>query len=258
MTSGNSRLACTVSYDGSEFQGWQVQPGGVPTLQQTIEEAFARLCGGETLRIHASGRTDTGVHARGQVFHVDPTRPDYDPGKWREALNGVLPASIRILNVRRVPETFHARFDALGKEYRYFLYQGAVMPPDLRAFRLHVRSPLDLEAMRAAAALWTGTHDFTSFSARRGDVEEDPVRSVTSAELLEQENGLCFRVSANGFLYKMVRRLTGALLDVGRGSLTCDDIAESLRHPSKQSTILTAPPQGLFLWKVQYPDSDED
>ncbi len=258
MSSPGSRLAFTVAYDGSDFQGWQVQPDGVPTVQETIEEAFAVLCGGERPRIHASGRTDTGVHARGQVFHANPARSGYEPDKWRESLNGLLPASIRILNVRTVPETFHARFDALRKEYRYFLFAGRVLPPDLRAYRLHVRSDLDLSAMQTVASHWVGTHDFTSFSARRGDGEEDPIRTVFTSEVLEQAEGLMFRISANGFLYKMVRRLTGALIEAGQGRLSCDEVLQALCTPSKQSTILTAPPQGLFLWDVHYSEHDED
>lgn len=258
MTGTASRLACICAYDGAPFQGWQVQPGGTPTVQETIEDAFAKLSGGVVTRIHASGRTDTGVHARGQVFHVDPPREGYSPSKWQESLNGVLPRSIRILQVRHVDEEFHARFDAVEKEYRYFLYGGQVMPPDLRGYRVHIRAELDMERMREAAALFLGTHAFTSFSARRGDGEEDPVRTVSLSEIVEEPPGCFFRVRANGFLYKMVRRLTGALIDVGRGNLAVDDVVEALRHPSKQSTILTAPPQGLFLWEVQYPDLDED
>lgn len=251
-----ARYAMTVAYDGTAYRGWQVQPDA-PSVQETVEEAFARLCGGARPRIHGSGRTDTGVHARGQVFHVNPARRNYTPGKWREALNGVLPGDIRILRVRQVEASFHARYDVCRKEYRYFCHSGRVMPPDLRRYRVPVSA--DPEAMRACAALLRGRHDFTAFSAGRGGEEEvDPVRNLEALDLVPDAGGFFLRAVADGFLYKMVRRLAGALLRVGEGGLTPQDVEGFLRRPRREALVPTAPPQGLFLWKVDYGDTHEN
>lgn len=247
-----ARLAMTAAYDGTAYQGWQVQPG-TPTVQRAIEEAFGTLCGGTRPRIHGSGRTDTGVHARGQVFHVEPSR-DYPPAKWVEALNGLLPPDIRILEARGVDPGFHARFSAEGKQYRYYIHNHPVLPPDLRLYRTHVRRPLRLEAMRRAAGRLVGTWDFTSFSAGRGGPEESAVRTLRRLELMREENGdLCLIAEADGFLYKMVRRLAGALIRAGLDELSPDDIQALLDRPERNHLAPTAPPRGLFLWRVEYP-----
>ena len=250
------RYAMTVAYEGEAYRGWQVQPDA-PSVQETLERAFARLCDSDRPRIQGSGRTDTGVHARGQVFHVDPARDNYDPDKWREALNGVLPPDIRILRVREVAETFHARYDAVGKEYRYFLYPGRVMLPDMRRHRVRIAPTVDLDAMRAGAARLRGRHDFTAFSASRGgDEEVDPVRDLSVLDLIPDSQGIFLRAVADGFLYKMVRRLAGALIRVGEGGLTPDDLAEFLRDPRREALVPTAPPRALFLWNVDYGKND--
>ena len=250
----STRLKCTVAYEGSEFQGWQVQPGA-RTVQQVLEDAFATLQAGTSLRIHGSGRTDAGVHARGQVFHVDVERV-YSLDKWREALNAVLPRDVQILEASEVGGDFHARFDARDKEYRYFLWTGPVCPPDLRRVRHHVRVPLNLEAMQQACALLRGEHDFRSFSAVRVDVEEDTVRDVQVLDLVSSGEELILTAKAPGFLYKMVRQLMGALLRVGKGELTLEDLQDLLDHPRVGHEAPSAPAQGLFLWQVRYEGSE--
>jgi tRNA pseudouridine38-40 synthase len=247
------RYFMTVAYDGTRYQGWQVQPDA-PSVQEAIEAAFETLCGGIRPRIQGSGRTDTGVHARGQVFHVDPAREGYAPGKWVEALNGLLPEDVRILEVREVADSLHARYDAVKKEYRYFVSDTEVLPPDLRQYRLHVRRRLDREAMQAAAEVLTGTHDFTAFSANRGVEEEDAVRTLETLTICEDEHGFYIRAVANGFLYKMVRRLTGALLRIGSGEIGRGELQSLLDGPRRDHLIPTVAPQGLFLWNVTYPD----
>lgn len=250
----SGRLAATVAYDGTGFQGWQVQPGA-RTVQEEIERAFERLCGGKRPRIHGSGRTDTGVHARGQVFHVDPERKTpYPPQKWLEALNGVLPPDIRIMDVRTVPAEFHARFDAVEKEYRYRIDTRPVVPPDLRFTRCPCRRTLDVEAMRAGAELLRGEHDFLSFSASRGAPERTTVRDLRRLEVVEEDEGLTLVAVADGFLYKMVRQLAGALLRVGSGELSLAELGDLVEVPERTHLAPTAPPQGLFLWNVRYPD----
>jgi tRNA pseudouridine38-40 synthase len=249
-TSENKRLACTVAYDGAGFQGWQVQPGK-RTVQEEIEKAFAVICDTPPPRIHGSGRTDTGVHARGQVFHVDPGRA-LTPDKWLEALNGSLPPDIRIMAVQEVAANWHARFDALSKQYRYFIYQAPVMPPELRGVRHHVRKSLDSARMNEAAALLQGKHDFLSFSANRGKPEQTTLRDLMECRLEIAGPEICLIARADGFMYKMVRQLAGALLRVGLGELSPQDIQTLLEQPERNHLAPTAPPQALFLWEVVY------
>ncbi|MDA3874706.1 MAG: tRNA pseudouridine(38-40) synthase TruA [Kiritimatiellae bacterium] len=251
--SSTRRLAMTVAYDGSDFQGWQVQPDR-RTVQEEIERAISHISDGARPRIHGSGRTDTGVHARGQVFHVDSHR-DYSEDKWREALNGVLPEDVRILNVKRVTPDFHARFDALNKQYRYLIYNHPVLPPDLRRYRLHVRTPLNIEAMQQAAERLRGEHDFRSFSANRGREEQTTVRTLYHLRIDIKGPEICLIAEANGFMYKMVRQLAGALMRVGLGELTLEDIQYLLDNPERTHQAPTAAPQALFLWRVTYPES---
>lgn len=246
------RIACLTAYDGTEFQGWQVQPGA-RTVQSELEAALARL-EPEFPRIQGSGRTDAGVHALGQVFHVDVSR-DYSPEKWREAFNGLLPEDIRILSVQPVEESFHARFSAVGKEYRYFLHTGPVYPPTLRHVRHSIRHPLDLEKMHQAAQELTGTHDFRSFSAVRVEADEDTVRTLRRLELFSEGEEMVITAEAEGFLYKMVRQLVGALLRVGKGEMSLEDLRRLRDEPRISHDAPSAPAKGLFLWRVAYDGS---
>ncbi|MDF3127978.1 tRNA pseudouridine(38-40) synthase TruA [Kiritimatiellaeota bacterium B1221] len=248
----NNRIAVSVGYDGSDFQGWQVQPGK-RTVQDEIEKAFGLICASESPRIHGSGRTDTGVHARGQVFHVDPSRP-LSARRWQDALNGVLPDDIRVYAVRDVASDFHARFDAQSKQYRYFILNAPVMPPELRRVRHHVRKDLNVERMREAASLLQGKHDFLSFSANRGKPEQSTIRTLSRMDLEVHGSELCLIAEADGFMYKMVRQLAGALLRVGLGELSPADIQQLLSEPERNHLAPTAPAQALFLWKVSYPE----
>ncbi|WFB34425.1 tRNA pseudouridine(38-40) synthase TruA [Kiritimatiellota bacterium B12222] len=247
----SKRIAATVAYDGAAFKGWQVQPGE-RTVQGEIEKALAVLCPSECPRIQGSGRTDAGVHARGQVFHVNVVR-DFSDHRWQQALNGLLPDDIRVLKVRTVPADFHSRFDALSKQYRYFVYAEKAVPPDLRFTRTHIRKPLDMEAMKLGASLLQGEHDFLSFSANRGTVEESTVRTLYKMELIQTGPEICMVAEANGFMYKMVRQLAGALLRVGLGEMTPKDLQAMLDVPERNHLAPTAPAQALFLWYVTYP-----
>lgn len=245
------RFLMTVGYDGTAFRGWQVQPGA-RTVQGEIEAGIARLAGGVSVRIHASGRTDTGVHARGQTFHFDAPRSDFDAAQWMKALNGVLPEDVRIFDGQPVPDGFHARFDAVRKEYRYVVFCGRVMPPELRFTRLREPSVLNLAAMRNACDVLTGEHDFRAFSAIRVEADENTVRRMDSLSIEETEDGFYVRAVAGGFLYRMVRQVTGTLLRVGRGDLTVADVARLLEDRERTPDTVSAPPHGLFLWRVDY------
>ena len=244
------RYRCTVAYDGTDFGGWQVQPN-LRTVQAEIETALLKVGAGETIRIHCSGRTDRGVHARGQVCHFDASRP-YTSGKWQEALNGVLPRDICILDVRPAVDNFHARVSSVAKEYRYFLYLDAVLPPDLRRTWVRERRQLDLDSMHAAAALLQGEQDFLSFSSNRGVEEVTTVRNLMRLAVEEVPEGLCVRARADGFMYKMVRQLVGCLLRIGRAEMSLADVQRLLEFPERNHEAPSAPPQGLFLWKVWY------
>lgn len=248
------RVKMTVAYDGTDFGGWQVQPG-LRSVQGEVERCLKLLNKGSEIRVHASGRTDKGAHARGQVFHFDPTRA-YSPDKWLESMNGVLADDVRILDVSEVAPRFHARISATGKEYRYFVSHGRILPPDLRHTHLFVLNSLDVPAMQAAAALFVGKKDFLSFSSDRG-IDESTTRMIFRSDWLVDGHELVFRVAGNGFLYKMVRQMVGSLLRVGRGDLHPEDIERLLARPQRSADAPTAPAHGLTLWHVTYSDCAE-
>lgn len=240
----------TLAYDGTDFAGWQIQPGE-QTVQAVLEDALAVLFR-EPVRLHCSGRTDRGVHARAQEAHFTVGSPFSSPQKLRFALNGILPDTIRILRAVTADETFHARFSAIGKEYRYFIWNGEVMPPFLRKYRLHVRRKLDIDAMRAAAERLQGTRDFAAFTANPNREVETTVRTLRELVVLKKGREVVIRAVADGFLYKMVRSLAGGLVRAGLGELSPDDLSNILESRERTARIPTALPQGLFLWKVHY------
>jgi tRNA pseudouridine38-40 synthase len=246
-----ARWKCTVAYDGTTFVGWQIQPNG-ETVQAAIERRLAEVLKVATA-ITGSGRTDAGVHATGQVFHFDAHWP-HDPAKLLTALRIGLPPTIQIQSARRMPTDFHARFSAKGKIYHYELSHGAYADPFTQAFTWSMPRKLDVEAMRQAAAVLVGTQDFRAFSAIAGSgiEKEDTVRTVSRLDLVARGSRLRIEAEGNGFLYKMVRSLTGALVDVGIGRLTPADIAIILASKTRTARVVTAPPQGLRLVKVFY------
>lgn len=247
-----SRWKCTVAYDGTTFAGWQIQPNAV-SVQQVIEERLLAVLKHQT-DITGSGRTDAGVHARGQVFHFDAHWP-HDPAKLLTALRIGLPPTIQVKTARSVPETFHARFSAKGKIYHYEICHGGYADPFTQAFTWSMPRTLDVEAMRKAAAVLTGTHDFRAFSAIAGSgiEKEDTVRTIKRLVITAGRGGrLRIAAEGNGFLYKMVRSLAGALVDVGVGRLSPADIEKILASKLRTERVVTAPPQGLCLMKVFY------
>jgi len=240
-----------VAYDGSKFFGWQRQDG-FDSVQQCIEEALHGLVG-ERVVVQGSGRTDTGVHALGQVahFHVD-TRLDDD--RLRHALNAHLGNSICIRRAETCRPDFHARFDALGKRYLYLVATSRFQPPFAREFAHWTHDPLDLAAMRAAARLLHGRHDFRAFG-NTGSPRRTTVRTLRGLRILAHQRGFAVVVEADGFLYNMVRTLVGTLLDVGRGRFPPEQVREALETGERTLAGPTAPACGLYLLRVRYPES---
>ena len=243
------RYRITVAYDGSAYAGWQVQPNHM-TVQQRIEEVLHSLSS-ETVKVHGSGRTDQGVHAEGQVAHFDLSKK-WVCGNLQNGMNAKLPQDIRVLKVSRAKPDFHARRSAVKKEYRYFIWNAKVMNPTRRHYATHVRKPLDVKAMQAAANLLIGKHDFAAFTANPNRVVESTVREVYSLSVKRTGSQIVIRASSEGFLYKMVRSLTGLLLRVGEGAVALDEVKEILASKIRTARVPTAPPEGLFLWRVWY------
>ncbi len=236
------------AYDGTAFAGWQSQTGGT-AIQDVIEQRLAQMLGG-LIRIHASGRTDAGVHARGQVFHFDaPWR--HGPDKLLAALRSGLPESIQIKSTKAVSTNFHARFSATGKIYHYYLHLGDA-DPFTRPWSWPLFKPLDFPAMEAAAAVLQGKHDFKAFSAENGTEREDSVRDLRRLDIVRRGRTVRIAAEADGFMYKMVRSLVGTLVTVGEGRLTPQRVAEILASRARTPLVHTAPAKGLFLERVFY------
>lgn len=248
----NLKLKLTVAYDGAGYEGWQTQKIGTG-VQQKVEEALAKLFPSHP-KVHSSSRTDTGVHALGMVAHFELPREEFRmPGrKLALALNAWLPEDVRILSATRVSRDFHARFDATGKEYRYFVWNHPAMNPLVRRTAWHVPKPLDNAAMRQAAAAFLGKHDFQSFAANPGYSRETTVRTLTRCDLKRSGRLLTFIIQGDGFLYRMCRGIVGTLVQVGLGKFTPEEIKRMLARKDRRVAGMTAPAHGLVLWKVFY------
>lgn len=243
------RFKCVCAYDGTDFCGWQSQKGG-NTVQDYIE-ARLEFIFLKKIRIHGSGRTDAGVHAKAQVFHFDADWP-HDAEKLQAALRCGFPAGIQVSRVSDAPEGFHARFSARGKRYAYNIYEGYAPPYEARYAWSMRRRKLDVARMNEAAALLVGEHDFTAFSANRGREEDNPVKNLKKLCVSRRGRRIRVLTEGSGYMYKMVRILTGALVDVGLGRLEPPDLTEILESRRRTNRIQTAPALGLFLEKVFY------
>ena len=244
----------TLAYDGSGFSGWQVQPGAA-TIQNTLASAIGRITGEKVLP-QGSGRTDAGVHALGQVASFALESPIPAEGLL-VALNDVLPASVRVLEVNVVPPDFHARKCARAKTYRYRIYRGAICPPFLANYVWHYPYPLDEDVMKQAAEFVLGEHDFTSFAAvdpereREGEAVSN-VRQILSSSWARDSQEFTYTVRGSGFLHHMVRNLVGTFVLVGKGTLQPTDITRILEERSRSAAGATAPASGLYLVNVEY------
>nr|WP_239534334.1 tRNA pseudouridine(38-40) synthase TruA [Thalassobacillus pellis] len=243
-------MKCIVQYDGTAFSGYQVQPDS-RTVQSEIESALTKLHKGQIVKITASGRTDAGVHALGQVIHFE-TDLDIPLEGWKRALTATLPADIRISEVYFVDTSFHARYDTTGKEYHYHIWNAG--EPDLfrRLYSYHFPYELDIKAMKKACSYLEGEHDFTSFCAARSGVKGDKIRTIMKADIEKRGEELIFIFRGSGFLYNMVRILVGTLLEVGQGEREPEDMLDIIARKDRDAAGKTAPPHGLFLWKVYY------
>ena len=246
------KFKLTIAYDGTNYAGWQVQKIGLG-VQQKIEEALAKMFP-SVRRVHSSSRTDTGVHALGMVAHVEIPRAEFKmpAAKLALALNAHLPEDIRVLTAARCPAGFHARFEASGKQYRYFVWNHAAMNPLLRHQAWHVPQPLEFAAMRAAAKLFLGRRDFKSFAANRHYEMESTVRTLTRCDIQRAGPRLTFVIEGDGFLYKMCRGIVGTLVQVGRKKFSLEDLKRMLAAKDRRVAGMTAPAHGLVLWKVYY------
>lgn len=246
------KFKLTIAYDGTRYEGWQVQKTGTG-VQQKIEEALARLFPSQP-RLHSSSRTDTGVHALGMVAHFEVPQAEFRMPlrKLPLAVNAHLPDDIRVVRAVCAGPEFHARFSAVGKQYRYFLWNHPAMNPLLRFQAWHVARPLNLAAMRAAAGLFVGRHDFRSFANNRGYEPTSTVRTLARCDFKRSGPLLTFVLEGDGFLYKMCRGIVGTIVQAGLGKFAPEEIKRMLAQRDRRLAGMTAPAHGLVLWKVYY------
>ncbi|MCU1340772.1 MAG: tRNA pseudouridine synthase [Candidatus Acidoferrum typicum] len=257
-------IKLTMAYDGTDFSGWQIQPGQ-PTVQGAISDVLENLTQ-QRLQIQGAGRTDAGVHAAGQVANFK-TEAELSADEFQRAFNALLPESIRIVAAEHVPPDFHARWNAVAKTYRYRIFRGRVVSPFLWRYVQHDPFPLDFDVMAEAARKFEGQHDFTSFAASTGSEDEDRDRTMTRViyrsemtrvaceDLPGSAEEWVYTVRGKSFLRYMVRKIVGTLVDVGRGKLQPENIAELFEMRDRSKSGPTMPPQGLCLAEVEYPDT---
>lgn len=246
------RIKIVIEYDGTNYHGWQVQDNA-HTVEAELEAAIFRITGEKT-RVIGSGRTDSGVHALGQVAHFD-TYSGIPGAKFREALSGVLPADVAVLSSEEVDFNFHARFSAISKTYEYRILNRRIRSPLMEKRAWHIREKLDFDYLRKAASKFTGTHDFSAFCAS-GRIIHDFERTIYLSEWVSDGDLLIYRVSGDGFLYNMVRIMVGTMAEAGMGKRSPDSITEILSGGDRNSAGITAPAHGLFLVKVYYKNED--
>ena len=256
MTTTKRKLKLTIAYDGRPFCGWQSQ-AGKDAVQDFLEAALAKLCGGCRVPLHGSGRTDAGVHALAQVAHTEVPRARLNPAQWLAALNAHLPPEIRVLRSQWAGPDFHARFSATGKRYIYRIWNDEVFAPMELGRAWHVYQPLDMERLRQATAILTGTHDFGGFAANRGVPCLDTVRTIRKIDIAGRPGGLItLKFEGDGFLYKMVRLLTGSMVRVAQGKAEPEWLSALLIPPEpgapRVKSSFAAPAEGLYLARVLY------
>ncbi len=251
MQSLNYNHKLIISYDGTKYSGWQVQ-NNATAIQPIIEQKLSLFLG-EGVKLIGSGRTDAGVHAIGQAAHFKSTER-VDTHKLLRSLNGMLSPDIRVRSCSPVPLNFHAQYSAKGKIYHYHLYLDEVMDPFRRLYCWHVRGRFDIESLKKGAQHLIGTQDFTSFAneSDEGSASKDPVRTLKRVDIIKEPGGLRLEFEGDGFLYKMVRNMTGTLVEAARGKREPDSIAEILKTKDRRQAGPAAPPQGLFLIYVEY------
>jgi tRNA pseudouridine38-40 synthase len=259
------RLKLIIAYDGASFAGWQSQSHG-NTIQDHLERAFARIAG-KPVRVHGAGRTDAGVHALAQCAHVDVPKA-LQPVQWIEALNALLPQAIRVLRCCYVSNAFHSRLSAKAKVYRYRIWCAPVLSPFEQRRAWHIRHPIDLKTLQKVAKGFVGTHDFAAFAAnrgksgRRGDTdssrrtageqEKSTIRTIYSVRVRKTGPCVTIEFDGDGFLYKMVRLIVGALVRSAFGKLSIENVAARLNSGQASTPRFVAPAEGLSLVRVRY------
>lgn len=246
-----SKYKIVIAYDGTEYGGWQVQKNST-SIQSLIQKALSTIARAP-VGLTGSGRTDAGVHAMGQVAHFE--LPELlDISKTLHSLNGILPKEIRILSLEPVPDTFHARYSAQAKIYHYRLHLSKNPNPFDHRYAYYVPHSVDLNVLKEAASHFVGTHDFTSYAnaPNQGSVAKGGVRTLYRLDIVPEENGVRLEFEGNGFLYKMVRNITGTLLDVCAGKIPMDTLDSIFSAKDRRKAGRTAPAHGLYLFQVKY------
>lgn len=246
-----SRIALGVEYKGARYRGYQRQVDGVPSIQETLERALSRVAGGQPVSLTCAGRTDALVHASGQVVHFDTT-VQRSPHAWVMGANANLPADISVTWAQQMPMGFDARFSAVSRRYRYVIYNNPIRPAHLAQEVTWNHRPLDIVAMRKAAAMLVGTHDFSAFRASQCQAKS-PVKTVHHLELLEFGRLIVIDIRANAFLHHMVRNIAGVLMTIGAGEQPVDWARQVLESRRREQGGVTAHPYGLYLVHVEYP-----
>ncbi|ASK61625.1 tRNA pseudouridine(38-40) synthase TruA [Virgibacillus phasianinus] len=244
------RIKCVISYDGTNFSGFQIQPK-TRTVHGELEKALKKMHKGEPIRIHASGRTDTGVHAKRQTIHFD-TPYDIPYENWKRALNTLLPADLYVREVEEAAASFHARYDVCEKEYRYYVWNEKEPDVFKHNYAYHFPYTLDISAIQSACKQLEGEHDFTTFSSAKATTKGSKVRTLYQVSCSKSGSEIEFIFRGSGFLYNMVRIIVGAMLDVGQGRRRQEDIGRLLTQKDRQLLGETVPAQGLYLWNVKY------
>jgi tRNA pseudouridine38-40 synthase len=246
------KIKLVVAYDGAGYEGWQMQKTGTG-VQEIIETALGKIFP-RAPRLHSSSRTDTGVHALGMVAHFEIPRGEFKMPirKLALAINAWLPDDVRIMSASIATADFHARFDASGKQYRYFVWNHPGMNPLLRRSAWHVPRKLDPRVMRAGAKLFVGKHDFQSFAANSGYERETTVRTITRCDVKKSGYLYTFTIEGDGFLYKMCRGIVGTIVQAGLGKFPSGEIKAMLAKKDRRVAGMSAPAHGLVLWKVFY------
>lgn len=244
------RLKLIIAYDGTLFAGWQSQSHR-NTIQDHVERAFEQVLG-KQVRVHGAGRTDAGVHALAQCAHVDLPSDRLAAARWTEALNALLPPTIRVLRCQYVSNDFHARLSARGKIYRYRIWLAPVLPPLEYHRAWHIPRPIDLEILKQTAKQFAGTHDFAGFAANRGKKEKSTVRKIYSVRVRQKGPCVTIEFDGDGFLYKMVRLIVGSLVKCALSKMRIEDITARLNSGQIGAARFVAAAEGLFLVRVRY------
>lgn len=239
----------TIQYDGGRYKGWQRLGDGENTIQEKIEKAISQIVG-EEIEIIGSSRTDAGVHAFAQVANFKASK-DLDEAELMRVMNRVLPQDICITEIKIVPERFHARFNTKDKTYLYKIWNKEYSHPFMRKFSMHVDKKLDIEKMKSACSFFCGEHDFTAFSNAKSK-KKSMVREIYSLDVEEHEGFIHIRVRGNGFLYNMVRKMVGTLIEVGRGEKDAEEISRILDSKERIQTGVMAEASGLFLEEINF------